>query len=86
MGTPDAARGLLRPGGIVTSDELLALAYWCLALDTIAPIRGLPVADRIAIYDRMAEIRAEQRRIAAGLVGGRAALGDLLTKIRHEAR
>lgn len=70
----------------MTSDELLALAYWCLAIDTIAPIRGLPVADRIAIYDRMAEIRAEQRRIAAVLVGGRAAFDGLLTKIRHEAR
>ncbi len=68
----------------MTSDELLALAYWCLALDTIAPIRGLPVADRIAIYDRMNQIRAEHRRTAIRLAGGRAACRELLDGMTRE--
>lgn len=70
----------------MTSDELLALAYYCLATGSIGSVRALPVADLIAIYDRMAEIRAEHLRTAAGLVGGQRKLDDLLARIGHEAR
>lgn len=65
----------------MTSDQHLALAYYCLAIGSIGSVRALPVADRIAIYDLMAAIRAEHRRTAAGLVGGRKALGELIGHI-----
>lgn len=70
----------------MTSDQHLALAYYCLAINSIGSVRALPVADRIAIYDAMAAIRAEHGRTAAGLVGGRRKLDDLLARAGHEAR
>lgn len=65
----------------MTSDQHLALAYYCLAVGSIGSVRALPVEDRLAIYDRMAAIRAEHLRTAAGLVGGRKALADLIDHI-----
>lgn len=68
------------------SDERLALAYWCLAHGSTRPIRVLPTADQIAIITYIAEIRAEHRRTAIRLAGGRARLDDQLARAGHEAR
>lgn len=65
----------------MTSDQHLALAYWCLAHGSTRPIKALPAADQIVIIAHMAAIRAEHMCTAAGLVGGSKALADLIYHI-----